>query len=798
MATFVTHKIMGTALQTTERYTDLQARGVGAFGVIWISSAHDSKVNRTVAIKKIGNPFDGSARVKRTYREVHLMNHLKHDNLINITDIFISPAEDLYLVMDCCMTDLHELIQSRSKPLDNKFIQFFTYQLLRGLKFIHSAGVIHRDLKPSNILIKENCDLKICDFGLAREQDHQMTGYVSTRYYRAPEIMLTWQRYSYTVDIWSTGCILAEMLLGQVLLPGTDNVHHFKLITEMFGKPPKEIMETVYSDITMQFVNSLPEAEPQSLRATLGDADSEAIDLLEKMLDIDPQKRITAADALPHPYLSTYSDSNDEPECEKQIDWSLLDSEMTTDQWKTKMYFEILNYHTGSYNWEDTDPKAHEGRFEDWMRTEITVVPLPSYIMAADRLSSLLSHLKPGATNGLAAITQKNPDDVVITLAIRTPLTKARKGGFKDTELDYMLYALLKETLAKSQIDPALIEDVCLGNVNEVKAAYMVRAAALAAGIPHTAGASTVNRFCSSGLKAVQDIANQIQLGAIDIGVAMGAELMSAASDRLEQPFNEEVLRNQEAADCMQPMGQTSENIGKDFDIPREQQDRYAAESFRRAEAAQKNGWLDDEITPITVKVKDPKTGEVKQVTLSRDDGIRPGTTFESLSKIRPAFPQFGDKSTGGNSSQVTDGAASVLLMRRSKAIELNQPILAKFCGATVAGVPPRVMGIGPTAAIPKLLSKFQLDKNDIDIYEINEAFASMAVYCVKNLGLDHAKVNPRGGAIAIGHPLGATGARQIATILSEARRTKSKILVTSMCIGTGQGMAGLLVNEQL
>lgn len=168
--------------------------------------------------------------------------------------------------MDCCMTDLHELIQSRSKPLDTEFVQFFTYQLLvclpewpgkcqcdwlyqRGLKFIHSAGVIHRDLKPSNILIKENCDLKICDFGLAREQDHQMTGYVSTRYYRAPEIMLTWQRYSYAVDIWSTGCILAEMLLGKVLLPGTDNVHHFKLITEMFGKPPKEIMETVYSDI---------------------------------------------------------------------------------------------------------------------------------------------------------------------------------------------------------------------------------------------------------------------------------------------------------------------------------------------------------------------------------------------------------------------------------------------------------------------------------------------------------------------------------------------------------------------
>ncbi|KAJ5491143.1 3-ketoacyl-CoA thiolaseperoxisomal [Penicillium diatomitis] len=417
--------------------------------------------------------------------------------------------------------------------------------------------------------------------------------------------------------------------------------------------------------------------------------------------------------------------------------------------------------------------------------------------MAADRLSSILSHLK-GSGSGLNAITQKNPDDIVITLSLRTPLTKARKGGFKDTELDYMVYALLKETLSRSKIDPALIEDVCLGNVNEAKAAYMVRAASLAAGIPHTAGASSVNRFCSSGLKAVQDIANQISMGSIDIGIAMGAELMSGAGDRLDAPFNEEILRTQEAADCMQPMGQTSENVGKDFGITREQQDKYAAESFRRAEAAQKAGWFDDEIAPISTKVKDPKTGEVHQVTLTRDDGIRPGTTFESLSKIRPAFPQFGDRSTGGNSSQVTDGAAAVLLMKRSKAIELNQPILAKFCGATVAGVPPRVMGIGPTAAIPKLLSKFNLDKNDIDIYEINEAFASMAVYCIENLGLDHAKVNPRGGAIALGHPLGATGARQIATVLSEARRTKKKILVTSMCIGTGQGMAGLFVNEQV
>jgi acetyl-CoA acyltransferase 1 len=191
--------------------------------------------------------------------------------------------------------------------------------------------------------------------------------------------------------------------------------------------------------------------------------------------------------------------------------------------------------------------------------------------------------------------------------------------------------------------------------VNNGKAAYIVRAASLAAGIPNTCGASSVNRFCSSGLKATQDIANQIAEGSIDIGIAIGAESMSERGDRME-PFHPEILKTQEAVDCMQPMGQTSENVGKDFNITRERQDRYAAESYQRAERAQKAGWFDDEIVPIETEIKDPKTGEVKKITVSRDEGIRYGTTFESLSKIRPAFPAFGDKSTGGNSSQVTDG----------------------------------------------------------------------------------------------------------------------------------------------
>lgn len=308
-----------------------------------------------------------------------------------------------------------------------------------------------------------------------------------------------------------------------------------------------------------------------------------------------------------------------------------------------------------------------------------------------------------------------------------------------------------------------------------------------------------MNRFCSSGLKAVQDIANQIQTGSIEVGLALGAESMTAGGDRLTRPFVDEIVNaNQDAADCLQPMGQTSENVGKDFDITREAQDRYAAESYRRAEVAQKAGWFDDEICPITVKVKDPKTGEEKDVTLTKDEGPRYGTTFESLNKIRPAFPDYGDRSTGGNSSQVTDGAAAVLLMKRSKALELKQPILGKFVGATVAGLAPRIMGIGPSIAVPKLLTKYNLNINDIDVIELNEAFASMAVYCKDTLKIDWEKMNVRGGAIALGHPLGCTGARQIVTGLSECRRRKAKILLTTMCIGTGMGMAGLFVNEQV
>ncbi|KXX79391.1 3-ketoacyl-CoA thiolase, peroxisomal [Madurella mycetomatis] len=415
--------------------------------------------------------------------------------------------------------------------------------------------------------------------------------------------------------------------------------------------------------------------------------------------------------------------------------------------------------------------------------------------MAVERLGSILKHLSPGSA--LSQITSKNADDIVITLAVRTPLTKARKGGFKDTSLEYMVYALLKEVRERSNLDPAVVEDICLGNVSDGKASYKLRASLLAAGFPNTTSSSSLNRFCSSGLKAVADIAHAISSGSIEVGIAMGAEQMTIGGDALEKPFDEEVTKHsQESVDCMQPMGWTSENVSRDFNITREEMDKYAAESFQRAERAQKGGLFDDEIVPIRTKIKDAN-GEWKEATLTKDDGIRPGTTAEGLSKIRVAFPQWGPTTTGGNASQVTDGAAAVLLMKRSTAIKLGQPILAKYVGSTTAGLAPRIMGIGPTVAIPKLLSQYSLTLADIDVIEINEAFASMAVYCRDKLGLDWAKMNPRGGAIALGHPLGATGVRQIVTGLSECRRTGKKVLLTSMCIGTGMGMAGLFINEQ-
>lgn len=250
-----------------------------------------------------------------------------------------------------------------------------------------------------------------------------------------------------------------------------------------------------------------------------------------------------------------------------------------------------------------------------------------------------------------------------------------------------------------------------------------------------------------------------------------------------------------EGANCKVPMGVLSEQMAQDRNISRARQDQFAALSYQKAIKAQEAGLFDEEIVPLTVKFTDPKTQKESTIIVKRDDGVRSGITPESLSNIRPAFAKNGTIHAG-NSSQVSDGAAAVLLMKRSTAERLGQKIIGKYVTASVVGVKPLLMGIGPWKAIPVALEKAGISKEDVDIYEINEAFASQCVWCVNELSLPLEKVNPKGGAIAFGHPLGCTGSRQVSTLLTELKRTNRKIGVTSMCVGTGMGMAAVWVAE--
>jgi acetyl-CoA acyltransferase 1 len=314
----------------------------------------------------------------------------------------------------------------------------------------------------------------------------------------------------------------------------------------------------------------------------------------------------------------------------------------------------------------------------------------------------------------------------VITCALRTPLTKARKGLLKDTSSEELLISILTSIRQKSNLDPALVEDVCVGNVLTPSFGYAARSAVLTAGFPVTTAASVANRFCSSGLLSIQNIASSIASGAIDVGIACGVESMSTDPD-VTPSLSSASMAHPVAKDNIQPMGWTSENVAGQFGVTREDMDAYAVISHGRAEHALNQGWVDDEIASVTTRSKDLKTGEMNEVVVTRDDGVRPGSTKEGLAKIRAAFPQWKPSlTTGGNASQITDGAAAVLLMKRSTAIQLGQPILGKFVMSTVVGLEPRIMGIGPSLAIPKLLKKVGLEKDDVDLFEINEAFASM------------------------------------------------------------------------
>jgi len=398
-----------------------------------------------------------------------------------------------------------------------------------------------------------------------------------------------------------------------------------------------------------------------------------------------------------------------------------------------------------------------------------------------------------------AKVLHKNDNDVVIVYATRSAMTKGKKGGFKDTRPEEILSAVLRAAYSKVNLDPALIGDIQVGNVLPPGGgASGARMAALHAGIPNSVPISTVNRQCSSGLTAVNGIANQIIAGQIDIGIGAGVESMTFGygATTLPDGWSEAVMTTKEAEDCLIPMGFTSENVASEYGISREAQDKFAAESYRRAAAAQKAGKFKAEILPIKVKVIDPKTDKESEVVVDSDDGIRDGVTAESLGKLKPAFSKTGS-THAGNASQISDGSAAVLLARRSTAKKLGLPIVGKYVASTVVGVPPRIMGVGPAYAIPKILENTGLHKNDIDFFEINEAFASQAVYSVNKMGIPFEKVNINGGAIAMGHPLGCTGARLIATGLSLAKQTGGKVFITSMCIGSGMGMAAVFVSER-
>ncbi|KAJ5045731.1 MAPK protein hog1 [Penicillium rubens] len=316
---------MGTVFETTER------------------SARDQLTHRTVAVKKLVEPFKTPAIARHMFREMKLLRQLRHENIINLTDIFISPSEDIYLVTELMATDLNTIL--KAKRVEDQFAQYFMYQIMRGLKYLHSAGVIHRDLKPSNILVNENCDLKICDFGLARVQESHMTGYVSTRYYRAPEIMLTWRKYNEKVDIWSAGCIFAELLLGEPLFPGKNHINQFCVITDLLGNPPEEVIKNITSENTLNFINSLPKRNRTPISQLIPKANAQAAALIDSMLQFDPQVRISATESLASPYLAPYHDPSDEPVATETFDWAFLEADLPADMWKTIMYGEVLSFH---------------------------------------------------------------------------------------------------------------------------------------------------------------------------------------------------------------------------------------------------------------------------------------------------------------------------------------------------------------------------------------------------------------------------------------------------------------------
>uniref|UniRef100_A0A0B8RXE1 3-ketoacyl-CoA thiolase B, peroxisomal-like n=1 Tax=Philothamnus irregularis TaxID=1899461 RepID=A0A0B8RXE1_9SAUR len=414
-----------------------------------------------------------------------------------------------------------------------------------------------------------------------------------------------------------------------------------------------------------------------------------------------------------------------------------------------------------------------------------------------ERMKVVLGHLSGSRQPRLWApspcrASLSGPDDVVVVHGRRTAIARSKRGGFKETTPDELLAAVMTAVLNDVKLSPEQLGDICVGNVLQPGAGAMIaRVGQFISGIPETVPISSVNRQCSSGLQALINIAGGIRNGSYDIGLACGVESMSLRSASNPGDISSRIMDFSKARDCLIPMGITSENVAERFGISREKQDAFALASQQKATRAQKLGWFKNEIVPVNTTFTDDQ-GTEKTITVLQDEGIRPNTSMEGLARLKPAFQENGT-STAGNSSQVSDGAAAVLLARRSSAAQLGLPVLGVLKSYAVVGVPPDVMGIGPAYAIPVALKKAGLTVNDIDVFEINEAFASQAVYCVEKLGIPMEKVNPLGGAIALGHPLGCTGARQVVTLLNELkRRGKRGYGVVSMCIGTGMGAAAV------
>jgi acetyl-CoA acyltransferase len=381
---------------------------------------------------------------------------------------------------------------------------------------------------------------------------------------------------------------------------------------------------------------------------------------------------------------------------------------------------------------------------------------------------------------------------VVIASAVRTPFTRALKGEFKDTRPDTLAAIAIAEAVKRVPgLKPSEIDDVILGCAmpEGEQGMNVARPAAFLAGLPDSVPAMTINRFCSSGVQSIAQAAQSILAGMYEVAVAGGTESMSMVpmgGNKISA--NPELM--EKLPEVYISMGATAENVAKRFEVTRAQQDAFAYESQRRAATAREKGLFKDEIVPVTTEVFD-EAGVPHTATISVDTILRPDTTLEGLAKLKPAFNPKGTV-TAGNASPLTDGAAAVVLMTEARALSLGVKPLGTFIDFQVAGVPPEIMGIGPVPAVRKLLAKNKLQVKDIDVFELNEAFAAQAVYCIRELGIPPEKVNPNGGAIALGHPLGVSGTRMTGTLLRELKRRGGRYGVVTMCIGGGMGAAAL------